>query len=147
VVERYTREVVLMRMLLTILMLAAAALCGCSGKPPIRVSDTSGGVVVDVQSLGEYPTDVKKVRLSRANTGEVVWELNANETQGRVPQLARFPLYVGPNQAQIKDVLYGTYVIVVPRNRDTFSLQRGVQYELTVWGDSGRSNKAMIYMR
>lgn len=136
----------MMRMRLAVLMLAAAALCGCSG-PPLRVSDTNGGVVVDVQTLGEYPTDVKKVRLTRANTGEVVWELNADETQGRVPQLAQFPLHAGPNQTQIKDVLYGTYEVVVPRNRDTFSLQRGVQYELTVWGDSGRSNKAMISMR
>lgn len=146
-VERYTREAVLMRMFLTVVMLVTAALCGCSRKPPIRVNNTNGGVVVDVQSLGEYPTNVKKVRLTRANTGEVVWELNANEDQGRVPQLARFPLYVGPNQAQINDVLYGTYEVVAPKNRDAFSLQRGVQYELTVWGESGRSNKATIYMR
>jgi hypothetical protein len=54
---------------IVVLMLFA----GCRSKPPLKIVGGDGSVVVDVQTLGEYPTSVSHARLTEAN-GPIVWE-------------------------------------------------------------------------
>ena len=140
-------QAVLMRRSLWAWTLTVAVVLACSRRPAIEMREEAGGVVVDVQSLGEYPTTVKKVRLSNVSTREVVWELNGVSKQPGGPQIAEFRLNAGENPARIEHVLYGSYQVAVPRNGSAFTLQRGVAYELTLWGESGRTSSAKLVLR
>ena len=113
----------------------------CFGKPPLRISNVDRGVRVDVQTLGEYLTTVKRIHLTNASTGETVWDLRAAPgSQG--PQIWTFTLREGENPAQLTDIQYGRYDVAAPRGRTSFTLARGIEYEVAVYGESGRASRA-----
>jgi len=89
-------------------------------RPPLRISKGVQGVHVDVQTLGEYPTDVAKVRLIDGSNGAVVWEVRSDAAQ-----LSTFDLNVGENSVGPSHVAWGTFEVVVPKRAGTFTIQRG----------------------
>lgn len=103
-------------------------LSGC-GRPPLRISQQRDVIVLDMQSLGEYPTDVTRVRLTDAATQRVVWEVVGSND----PQLGRIELRAGANPVTIEDVRHGTYRATVPAG-PVFTLARGRSYVVEVWG-------------
>jgi len=120
------------------------ALCLAScGDPPLRVRSSSGGVIVDVQTLGEYQTSVARIRLTDESTHEVVWEVVAKEG---TPQIHQIELQRGVNKSTISDVNAGTFQTVVPSANDTFSLTEKHTFAITIWSPSGRSSGASFQL-
>ncbi len=89
---------------------------------------------IEVSTLGEYPTSVRRIRLSEAESGSLVWELSSGP---RVPQIWDFTLRAGLNPAQLPTVFRGReYHVVAPRGRSSFLLRRNVVYRLEMWGET-----------
>lgn len=105
------------------------ALVAC-GRPPLRVSQQGQSIVIDMQSLGEYPSDVARVRVIDASRNQVVWEVKGRDE----PQVGRVQLKVGENPVRIGDVRHGTYEVITPAGKSTFTLAPGARYVVEVWG-------------
>jgi hypothetical protein len=99
--------------------------------PPLRLVRSSRDIVVDVQTLGEYPTTVNRIRLSDLQS-TVVWEV---VTQRGTPQIHDFALKLDDNPALL-EAQYGDYRVVTPNGADRFVLRKGVRYRIEVWGGS-----------
>jgi hypothetical protein len=91
---------------------------------------TGSEITVDVQTLGEYPTTVKRIRLSERNRSAVVWEVAASDG---TPQIHLFTLKPGDNPALL-EANSGSYRVVVPVARPLFLLKKGAKYRVEIWG-------------
>lgn len=111
----------------------------CGGGPPLRVKGDKDGLVVDVQTLGEYQTTVTRVRFSDAATGTVLWEVSAKSGE---PQIHEFALKPGVNSSRIASAATGTLETVVPAGPETITLARGQVFRIEVWGKSGQPSSA-----
>jgi hypothetical protein len=113
-------------------------------RPPLRVHRVGDQFIVDVQTLGEYPTTVTSIRLRRGD--EVVWDVKAREKV----QIHTFRLRVGSNPSvpvacgggpppacDHPEPLDG-YVATRPES-GSFAIERGSRYRLDVWGSSSGS--------
>jgi hypothetical protein len=100
--------------------------------PPLRMIQAANQVTIDVQTLGEYPTTVNRIRLLDMNRS-VVWEIAA---QGRAAQIRQLALRAGNNQSQV-EAEYGAYRVVTPRSEDHFTLSRSMRYTIELWGSGG----------
>ena len=98
--------------------------------PPLRIVQSRSDIVVDVQTLGEYPTTVYRIRLSDLNQSTVVWEIT---TANGTPQIDRFMLKADKNPAAL-EANSGTYRIVVPTSGSDFLLRKGSKYRIEMWG-------------
>jgi hypothetical protein len=87
-------------------------------------------IVVDVQTLGEYPTTVDRIRLSDLNQSTVVWEI---ATANGTPQIDRFMLKADKNPA-VLEANSGSYRLVAPTNGSGFLLRKGSKYKIELWG-------------
>jgi len=121
-----------LRVLLSLFALAVLLTAlGCFARPAVRLERIGSSVVVHVDTLGEYPTTVRHIRLWEASSGKVLFELLA---KGGTPQIYFIRLSAGENSTQVADPEHGSYRVVEPGGRNSFSLQQGVQYRLTIWG-------------
>ena len=100
-------------------------------QPPLRLVNDSNGIHVDVQTLGEYPTDVARVRLLDRSTGAVIWEIRSDGAQ-----LSTFDLHIGENPLMPSNIAWGSFKVVVPGRATSFRIERGHAYTLEVWGTS-----------
>jgi len=98
-------------------------------RPPLRVTRDRDGVVIDVQSLGEHPTTVKRVRITDAATGRTVWDVVGASGF----QFNTIVLHAGANKSDQPDFLRGTVKVITP-NSATFILAPGTNYDVEVWG-------------
>lgn len=87
-------------------------------------------IVVDVQTLGEYPTTVDRIRLSDLNQSTVVWEI---ATANGTPQIDRFMLKTDKNPA-VLEANSGSCRLVAPTNGSGFLLRKGSKYKIELWG-------------
>lgn len=97
-----------------LLVVMAFTISRC-GRPPLRVTTQPGTVVIDMQKLGEYPSDVARLRLTDAASNRIVWEVKGRGE----PQLGRVQLSVGENTAAIADVRHGSYDVLAPAGAGT----------------------------
>jgi hypothetical protein len=109
------------------------ALVAC-GRPPLRVSQQGQSIVIDMQSLGEYPSDVARVRVIDASRNEIVWEVKGRDDA----QVGRVQLKVGENPVQISDVRHGAYEVIAPAGKSTFTLAPGARYVVEAWGTDSK---------
>jgi hypothetical protein len=116
----------------TLVLIACVVLVGC-GRPALVISHNRDRIVVDMQSLGEYPSDVARLRLHHARKG-VVWDLRGHD----FPQAGRVELVVGANPVQMRDVRHGRYDVLVPRGSQTFTIEAGERYVIEIWGDESK---------
>ena len=114
-------------------------IAACANAPPLSIKSEKGGVVVDVQTLGEYRTSVSRVRLTDTGTGEVLWELTARDGE---PQIHEIALRPGANSAEIPSVSAGTFKVVVPSGSNSFALPSGGKFLIEVWNPSGAHSSA-----
>jgi hypothetical protein len=105
--------------------------------PPLRLVRAANEITVDVQTLGEYPTTVNRIRLLDANRS-VVWEVVA---RSREAQLTLLVLRSGKNQAMV-EADHGAYRVVAPIGIDSFNLSPGTKYRLELWGGGGVFNRS-----
>ena len=100
-----------------------------SYRPPIRITNNGDAVRIDVQTLGEYPTDVARVRLIEATSDAVIWEVRARGGA----QLSTFELKAGENPRSISHVAWGDIEVVIPQQPE-FTLHRSRPYLIEMWG-------------
>ena len=100
------------------------------GRPPLSVSQQGQSITLDMQSLGEYPSDVVLLRIIDASQNRVVWEVKGRDK----PQVGRVLLKVGENSVQLTDVRHGAYEVIVPAGKSTFTLASGRRYVVEAWG-------------
>lgn len=96
--------------------------------PPFRLFRIGNDVVIDVQTLGEYPTTVNRIRLSELNRAKIVWEV---KTQHGTPQIHEFSLKADENFPALEPQ-YGDYRTVVPNGEGRFILRKGTKYRIEV---------------
>ena len=120
-------------------LVAAVVFLACGNRPPLRVTNDSKGVKVDVQTLGEYPTTIRKIVLTDKILHRTIWELRATSPES---QIADFRLVQGHNPLIPGDVTHGTFAAIVPSAGPTFQLQEGRAYEIRVWGESSQPRVA-----
>src|SRR6266498_2959089 len=106
----------------------SVAAAGC-GRPPLRVKPAGNGVVVDVQTLGEYPTTVRRIRLTCSDV--VIWEVKA---VAEVAQIHRFTIRPGDNPCYQDDVSEPEFRVVVPADCGVFWVRRGERCGIEIWG-------------
>jgi hypothetical protein len=121
-----------LRQILTITLSVILTLPGCSSMPRIKVTNSPGKVVLDVQTLSEYPTTVRRVRLTD-NAGQTVWEIR---TKQGTPQLHALAFVAGANSVNLASSDSGKYEIVAPKNGSQFYLKAGTEYTVQIWGNS-----------
>jgi hypothetical protein len=114
------------------LIAATVFIVGCH-RPPLRVTQHGSSITVDAQTLGEYPSDVARLRLTDASTNRVVWEVKGHDH----PQLGKLVLNVGENPVAVGDTRHGTYDVVKPIRKQTFTLAGGGRYVIEAWGRDG----------
>jgi hypothetical protein len=113
-------------------------LAACS-RPPLRVSPVGQGVRVDVQTLGEYKTTVRRIRLTC--DGQRTWEVLAS---GDVAQIHGFTLSAGWNPCYQDEVSEPEYRAVFPMNCKSFEIRAGAACALEVWGSGSAAASADI---
>jgi hypothetical protein len=132
--DRYERRegtfLTVQRLITMALTCAVAALALGCGRPPLNVSTSARAVVIDMQTLGEYPTDVDRLRLTDATDKRVVWEVKGRDE----PQLGRVTLSIGENGVAVADVRHGAYDVLAPAAANTFKIEARKRYIVEVWG-------------
>lgn len=114
-------------------VIALAVFIVACHRPPLRVTQQGSSITVDLQTSGEYPSDVARLRLTDASTRRVVWEVKGHDD----PQLGKFVLSVGENPVVVADTRHGVYDVVAPVGKQTFTLAGGGRYILEAWGRDG----------
>jgi hypothetical protein len=64
--------------------------------------------------------------------------------QGGTPQIYNFKIMAGENPTKLADPEHGSFRIEEPKGKETFSLQKGVRYRLTIWGEGWPPSKADV---
>jgi hypothetical protein len=124
-------------LILVSLLVALVAAASFFKRPPLRLERSASSVIVHVETLGEYPTTVRHVQLRDDRSGKVIFELL---TESGTPQIHNFRLSIGENSARVAEPENGSYRVVEPSGKNTFSLQRGVHYRLRIWGNGSASS-------
>jgi hypothetical protein len=127
--------IVLAALMLVILVFADKV--GWFREPPLKLEVKGYSAIVHLETADENQSPVSHVRLKDTSTGDVIYEVVAD---GKAPQVFNFQLSVGANSTQVVNPENAAYRVIVPQQGRTFSLQRGVKYRLTVWGDSWTSS-------
>lgn len=123
------------RFLLPFLLLSVLCTAGCGEWPPLTIRVDGDDAQVDVRNLGEYGTQVSRIRLRRHGSSEVIWEaISANS-----PQIPGFSLTVGGNPPLPKHLEDFGFQAVTPTGAGGFQLARGTVYTLEVWSGSQNS--------
>jgi len=117
------------------------AILGCFKRPAVKVESSGSSLIVHVETLGEYPTTVRHIRIEDASSRKVVFELL---TESGTPQIYSFRLLAGVNSTHVVDPEHGSYRVAEPSGKDTFVLQRAVPYRLTIWGDAWLSSEVDV---
>jgi hypothetical protein len=125
-------------LILVCALIGLLAAVGCFKRPTLRLENSGSSVIVHFETLGEYPTTVRRIRLRDASSGKVIFELL---TESGTPQIYSFRLSVGENSTHVADPEHGSYRVAEPRGKNTFSLQPGVHYRLTIWGNGWPSSE------
>lgn len=113
---------------LLLLLGAALSVFACS-RPPLHVVQEGASTVIDMQTLGEYPSDIVGMRIIDVSRMAVVWQIRGRD----VPQIGRVKLTVGDNPTLPADVRHGTYEVTTPAGKETFTIAPNTQYVVEVW--------------
>jgi hypothetical protein len=117
---------------LFLLLLCSVLVVGCGQWPPLSVSVDNFGVQVDVRRFGEYSTSVSRVRLSLADTSEIVWEAVNSDS----PQIPGFRLVIGENPQLPQNLSEFGFRSVIPTGDSGFHVRKGVMYRIEAWSKS-----------
>ena len=116
-------------------LLAVVIFTRC-GRPPLRVVQQGALITIDAQTLGEYPSDVARLRLSDVSNKRVVWEIRGRND----PQIGKVTFAIGVNRVDVQDVRHGSYDVIKPSRAQTFTIDHGARYSVEAWG---RDNEPM----
>lgn len=106
------------------------------GRPPVHILLDGPIVVIDMQILGEYPSDIAGIRLIDAFSKDVVWELKGHDQA----QLGRITLTIGDNPTLPTDIRHGTYEVLTPAGKQAFTIAPSTAYIVEVWASANWPN-------
>lgn len=115
---------------------------GCSG-PSMKISLHGDNAVIDVQTLGEYPTTVSKAKLSNKTTRQTIWEI---ETDSATPQIHQIVFRLGANPARMVYPTAGSYRVVIPASQASFRIEPNTEYIIQIWGEPGLSHADGVFV-
>jgi hypothetical protein len=118
--------------LLASLFIVLIAAMVCLRRPNLRLEGSEHSVLVHVETLGEYPTTIRRIQLQSVASGDVVFEVVSGTG---TPQIQNFRLLAGANPVNVVDPQYGAYRVVRPTGANSFILRQGEEYRLTIWGN------------
>jgi len=99
-------------------------------------------LVVHFETLGEYPTFVKRIRLQNEGSHDVVFEALGTV---RNSQLHSITFLKGDNPVDLGMTgMESYYRIVTPIGGKSFDIQGETKYRLQVWGKSSRPSETLI---
>ena len=115
-----------------------ALFTGCAAPPPLRITHLDdGSVAISVETLGEYPTTISRIRISIPAEDIVVLDLDASSSP---PQIWRSSLREGKNPTNLEGLPERAhYQLLVPEGACEFELVAGIEYIIEVWGKSERA--------
>jgi hypothetical protein len=99
---------------------------------PLKVRATHDKVIVDVQTLGEYPTTVNRIRLTGPGA-EPIWEIRSKSGLTQIWTLTFLP---GPNSVDMAETSHGEYIVLIPQPSKTFELKRKTEYVIEMWDEN-----------
>lgn len=124
------------------LLLTAVNLLACS-RPYLSVEHRDGNIILDFQTLGEYPSSVRFLQIEKVDEKRIIWEVQAEEGN---PQLWTVELRPGSNNANLNSQLFtGRLKITHPQGRSEFFLETGVKYRVIVRGNGSGESSAEFY--
>jgi len=120
-------------------------LIACNYRPTLRVTNSKEGLRFDVQTLGEYPSSICRIRLTE-ESGNVLWEIKAKSGDNKgCPQIWTFDLISGTNDPIPKNKVYGEYDILWPKDGKPFLLAPKKKYKIEIWGSSARWPRTYVF--
>jgi hypothetical protein len=130
-----------MRFLFVAIVLLSNSACMA---PPLQVEAHPGSVVVNLTSLGEYPSAIARIELTDVETGAAIWEV---ERVAKVANLWKFSLVAGTNSLAPEGLPKDAYRVVKPINTEVFLLSKDRAYRVAVEGTNGRTAQASFSIR
>jgi len=122
----------------TCTLLLMLLLVNC-GRPPLRVRQLGDSVTIDVATLGEYPTQIRRLRILNQSSNAVVWEVGVSNG---TPETWSIELSLGPNANQPPDAIHGEFYVIYPLDADVFILEPETTYEIEAWGTGSWPSRA-----
>jgi hypothetical protein len=136
----------MVKKLLVAVLVAAFAVAGWRAfvaGPGASVAYAPGKAIIHVETLGEYPTTIRHVRLEEISSQSVIFDaVAANGT----PQIHNFELSIGSNSIDMLQSSSGEYRIVRPVGK-TFTLQSDRQYRVSLWGGGWLPSHVDVQLR
>lgn len=128
-----------------VLVVLASVLLACDhGLPTLRTENNQDFVTVHLETLGEYPTTVSRLRLQETQSGDILWEV---QRASGTTQLWNVRFREGMNPAGLDAVTGGgSLEVVVPANSEHFFLEASKEYTLTIWGAAGDVSRSVNFM-
>jgi len=120
--------------LLAIGLLGAASYRLIFGGPSVSVASHGTEKTVDLHFLGEYCIGISRVRLADRGRKDVIWEVVAAEHHDT--GICSFKLHLGRNSVRVDQPSDLEFRVLHPV-QPFFYLQKGKEYELTIWGNNG----------
>ena len=122
-----------------IFVLAFADALGFFHDPPLRLEQNGSTLTAHIERLGEYVSPVGRIQIEESDSGKVIYECVARHQPSAV---LRFNLQKGVNPINLMGDESESYVVIEPHGEETFSLKSGINYRITVWGDTWTFRKA-----
>ena len=108
--------------------------------PPLSIEYRQGKVVAHFETLGDYPTTIRRIRIEEVDAGAVVFEA---EAQSEPAQIYSLELKGGENPANLLAEQSSAYRVAVPRSAH-FVLRTDRRYRISVWGDGWPPSRAKV---
>jgi hypothetical protein len=119
--------------LLTIIFLLIAMFPGLIMRPPLWIEYQGHSAILHFETLGEYPSDVRRIVIADQRSLHPILDLEEDGTF----QIRNFKVSTGANSALQVRAEHGAYRVVKPQPSDEFTLSPDVNYNITIWGKSG----------
>jgi hypothetical protein len=126
-------------LLLVCALVAFVAVVGCFKRPAVKLENSGSSVIVHVETLGEYATTVRHIRLKEASSGKVIFELLTgkwNTADLQFSALERGQPYYPCRRSRAR-LLSSSRA----QREEHLRPQTGVRYRLTIWGNGWPPSK------
>ena len=114
---------------------------GCSNGINVRIEKTPESITAHVETMGEYPTTVKRICLTDVGKNLVI----ADFVAGKPPtQIHKIKLKLGNNTPADCFPEYDIYDILVPKGNSPFFIEKGRRYLLQIWDGKNIKNDVFL---
>ena len=113
-------------------------------RPHLTIKYVAGNATVHVETLGEYPTSIRRIQIEDSDSGNVVLDL---KEENGTAQIRNFTIVAGKNPVGFVHPALGSYRVIRPIDSPAFFIQTGRTYRLTIWRDPLLPAHAILTIR